>query len=51
MSSFFKGNVLMENDHLEGNLLNQVCTWFSEIGFVHDVSMCVYVCVCVPPRL
>ena len=30
--------------------LNQARTWFLEIAFVHQVSVCVHVCVCPPPR-
>ena len=32
-------------------LLNQAHAWFLEIALVHDVSMHVCVCMCLPPRL
>ena len=29
---------------------NQACDWFLEIAFVHDVSMHVRACMCLPPK-
>ena len=35
-------------DELIIKFLNQACSWFLEIAFVHNVNMCVRVCVSAP---
>ena len=48
--SFWSGNNSFWSYH-NYLILNQVCTWFLEITFVHDVDMHVWMCVCTPENI